>query len=77
MIASLKDFPVTMTMTSLLYSLLIMAIVLYVIYYTVSVFIKGKWKICSIIFGSFVLLYALRAFQTIPIQPAIFHDSHP
>lgn len=55
-------------MVSTLISLLIVALVLYVIYYVVGMFIKGQpLSIIGIILGLVFLLYALRAFHVVSI----------
>jgi hypothetical protein len=49
-------------------SLLIAALVLYLIYYLVGMFIKGQpLKIIGIILGLVFLVYALRAFHIVAI----------
>jgi hypothetical protein len=49
-------------------SLLIAGLVLYVIYYVVGMFIKGQLlNIIGLVLGLLFLLYALRAFNIVPI----------
>jgi hypothetical protein len=56
------------TMISTLISLLIAGLVLYVIYFIVGMFIKGRaLNIIGIILGLVFLLYALRAFHVVAI----------
>ena len=56
------------TMLTTLISLLIAGLVLYVIYYIVGMFIKGRpLNIIGIILGLVFLLYALRAFNVASI----------
>jgi hypothetical protein len=55
-------------MITTLISLLIAGLVLYVIYYVVGMFIKGQLlNIIGIVLGLLFLLYALRAFNIVPI----------
>jgi hypothetical protein len=55
-------------MISTLISLLIAGLVLYVIYFIVGMFIKGRaLNIIGIILGLVFLLYALRAFHVVAI----------
>ena len=55
-------------MITSLISLLIAALVLYLIYYLVGMFIKGQpLKIIGIILGLVFLVYALRAFHIVTI----------
>jgi hypothetical protein len=55
-------------MLSILISILIAGLVLYVIYFIVGMFIKGKpLNIIGIILGLVFLLYALRAFNVVSI----------
>jgi hypothetical protein len=55
-------------MITSLISLLIAALVLYLIYYLVGMFIKGQpLKIIGIILGLVFLVYALRAFHIVAI----------
>ena len=55
-------------MITILISLLITGLVLYVIYYVVGMFIKGQpLKIIGIILGLIFLLYALRSFGLVAI----------
>jgi hypothetical protein len=55
-------------MITTLISLLIAGLVLYVIYYVVGMFIKGQpLNIIGLVLGLLFLLYALRAFNIVPI----------
>ena len=55
-------------MITTLISLLIAGLVLYVIYYVVGMFIKGQLlNIIGLVLGLLFLLYALRAFNLVPI----------
>ena len=55
-------------MITTLISLLIVALVLYVIYFVTGMFIKGRpLSIIGVILGLVFLLYALRAFHVVSI----------
>ena len=55
-------------MLSSLISLLVAGLVLYIIYFVVGMFIKGRpLNIIGIILGLVFLLYALRAFHVVAI----------
>jgi hypothetical protein len=55
-------------MLSSLISLLVAGLVLYIIYFVVGMFIKGRpLNIIGIILGLVFLLYALRAFNVVAI----------
>lgn len=55
-------------MLATLISLLIAALVLYVIYYLVGMFIKGQpLRIIGILLGLLLLVYALRAFHFVSV----------